>query len=132
MTHAVGFRKHVLHIKREENLTLQETSQRFKIGIASLVRWSKKIEPKEKRDKAPTKLDMEALKKDIADYPDAYQYERALRLGVTAQGIWHALRRLNVTYKKKPSASQSQSRKAFYVLPTTGTVSKRKPPYHQS
>lgn len=39
-------------------------------------------------------------KKDIELYPDAYQYERTARLGVSAMGIWHALRRLGVTYKK--------------------------------
>lgn len=43
---------------------------------------------------------MDALRQDIERYPDAYQYEHAERFGVTQMGIWHALRRLKVTYKK--------------------------------
>ncbi|SFI79179.1 IS630 transposase-related protein, partial [Nitrosomonas sp. Nm34] len=45
---------------------------------------------------------MEILAQDVKNYPDAYQYERAKRLGVSKQGINHALKRLSVTYKKKP------------------------------
>ncbi len=43
---------------------------------------------------------MEILAQDVKDHPDAYQCERAKRLGVSTQGINHALRRLGVTYKK--------------------------------
>lgn len=43
---------------------------------------------------------MAALKKHVEEYPDAYQYERAAVLGVSASGIWSALKRLGVTYKK--------------------------------
>ena len=117
MTHALSFRKHVLKIKLEEKLTLKETSARFKVGIASLVRWMKNLDPKTHRNKPATKIDMEALKRDIEKYPDAYQYERAERFGVTRYGIWHALKRLGVSYKKNPQASQSMSRKAHYLLP---------------
>ncbi|GAO97913.1 hypothetical protein Cva_00554 [Caedimonas varicaedens] len=47
---------------------------------------------------------------------DDYQYERAERLGVSSMGIWHALKRLNVTYKKNAQTSQGRSRKACYFL----------------
>ena len=117
MTHALSFRKHVLKIKDQEGLTLKEASERFKIGMASIARWMKRLEPQEKRNKPATKIDMEALKRDVEEHPDAYQYERAERFGVTRYGIWHALKRLGVSYKKKPKASQSMSRKAIYVLP---------------
>ena len=43
---------------------------------------------------------MEALAEDVKTYPDAYQYERANRLGVSSSGIGHALKRLGVSYKK--------------------------------
>lgn len=43
---------------------------------------------------------MEALKKDIEEYPDSYQYERAERFGASQSGIYWALKRLDVTYKK--------------------------------
>ena len=42
----------------------------------------------------------EALKQDIADYPDAYYYERAARLGCSKSGIEVAMERLGYTRKK--------------------------------
>ena len=45
-------------------------------------RWLSDIEPNLTRNKPATKIDMQALFKDVQDYPDAYQYERANRLGV--------------------------------------------------
>ena len=118
MSYSLGFRLHVLKVKEAERLTFQECASRFCVGIASLVRWSKNPYPKTQRNKPATKIDMEALKKDIQDYPDAYQYERAQRFGVTATGIWHALKRLEVTYKKNAQSSKGRSRKTLYILPT--------------
>ena len=50
---------------------------------------------------------MEALKQDIETYPDAYQFERAKRLGVSSGGIFHALKRLKVTYQLLPAKAGS-------------------------
>ena len=120
MTHALSFRKHVLKIKEQEKMNLKEASERFKVGMASMARWMKRLEPKTHRHKPTRKIDMAALRHDIEKYPDAYQYERAKRLGVTPHGIWHALKRFGVSYKKNAKAPQSGSRKAFYVLPKEG------------
>ena len=117
MTHALSFRKHILKIKAQENMTLKEASERFKVGVASIARWMKHVEPKKHRNKPATKIDMEALKRDVEEHPDAYQYERAQRFGVSTHGIWQALKRLGVSYKKKPQTSKSMPRKARYVLP---------------
>jgi hypothetical protein len=43
---------------------------------------------------------MEALAGDVENTSDAYQYERAARLGVSQRVIGDALTRLNVSYKK--------------------------------
>jgi transposase len=90
----------------KENLTCDETSKRFGIGINSVVRWSKKLEPQRTRNKPATKINMEELKRDIKSYPDAYQYERAQRLNVSTNCVHFALKRLHVTYKKKASVIQ--------------------------
>lgn len=103
MTYPLKFRQHVLAVQKQEGLSYVQTAQRFKVGIASLVRWTKCVEPAKTRNKPATKLDMQALAEDIKRYPDAYQYERAARLGVSANGIYHALKRLGVTFKKRPS-----------------------------
>lgn len=68
--------------------------------MASVVRWIRKVEPPRTRNKPATKIDMEALAQDVREYPDAYQAERARRLGVSEKGVGHALRRLGVSYKK--------------------------------
>nr|WP_245391637.1 IS630 transposase-related protein [Thioflexithrix psekupsensis] len=54
-------------------MTLAEVAERFKVAIASVVRWGKVLEPKRTRNK-PTKIDMEALKRDVELHPDAYHY----------------------------------------------------------
>lgn len=122
MTYSVDFRRKVLAIREKEGLSLAKVAKRFGVGLNSVMRWSKNIEAKKTRNKPATRVDMEALKRDIEQYPDAYQYERAARLGVSKNGIWHALKRLKVTYKKKPSTSESQSRKAIYVLPRDSKI----------
>ncbi|WP_392390558.1 IS630 transposase-related protein [Nitrosomonas communis] len=79
------------------------------------MRWIKTPDPRTTRNKPATKIDMEMLAQDVKNYPDAYQYERAKRFGVSTQGINHALKRLDVTYKKKPASSKGQRRRAAYL-----------------
>jgi len=110
MTYSLDFRRKALSVREKEELTIAEVAARFGVGIASVVRWLKKVEPQRTRNKPATKIDMEALAQDVRDNPDAYQYERATRLGVSQKGIGHALRRLGVTYKK--NAAPSQGRRA--------------------
>ncbi|WP_218014727.1 IS630 transposase-related protein [Candidatus Regiella insecticola] len=105
MTYPLKFRQHVLAIK--EKLTYAKTASRFGVGMASLMRWNRRITPCTTHNKPATKIDMEALAQDVATYPDDYQYERAQRFGVSAQGIRHALKRLRVSRKKNTSVSQS-------------------------
>jgi transposase len=111
MTYSLDFRKKVLSIKETENLSFAQTAKRFDIGIASIVRWTKHIEAKTSRNKPATKINMEALRKDIRTYPDAYQRERAERFGISKSGIWHALNRLKITRKKKASSIPRRTKK---------------------
>ena len=108
MTYSIDFRRKVLRVKEEEQLTFAETSERFAVAKNSILLWSKNIEPRKSRDKPTTKIDREALKKDIETYPDAYQYERAARLCVSKSGIFYALKRMGVTVKKNTFASQGR------------------------
>ncbi|EIJ42066.1 Transposase [Beggiatoa alba B18LD] len=115
MTYSTDFRKKVLKVKQEENLTIAAVAKRFQIAIASVVRWSKVLEAKGTRNR-PTKIDMEALKQDVELYPDAYHYERAARFGITEGGIRHALKRLGISRKKhsnipKPTPKHGKSSK---------------------
>lgn len=118
MTYSLDFRRRVFKVKKDEGLSYEETAKRFKVGKATLIRWRNRLESKLRRNKPATKINMDALKRDIEQYPDAYQYERAGRLGVSQKGIFEALKRLGVTYKKNPQASQGGSRKTICVWPT--------------
>lgn len=100
MTYSLDFRRHVLCIRERECLTIQETSDRFSVGVASIVRWLKHPEPKAFREGRPRKINLDLLTRDLRDNPDAYQYERAARFGVTQKAIWQALKQLDVTRKK--------------------------------
>lgn len=79
MTYPISFRRHVLAVKDREKLTFAATAARFSIGIASLVRWSKLIEPKSYVRRRGLKIDLDALARDVRDHPDACQHERAAR-----------------------------------------------------
>lgn len=117
MTYSLDFRRKILKIRSEEKLSMAETAKRFGVGVTSIMRWVKNPEIKRKRNSAARAIDMEALKKDVELYPDAYLKERAERFNVTHNGIWRALKRLNVSYKKNASTPQGRSRKTIYVLP---------------
>lgn len=105
MTHSIDFRRHVFRVKQDEQLTYEETAKRFKIGKASLVRWNRELEPKKNRNKPAIKIDMAVLKADVINYPDSFQYERAARLGVSRSGVYWALKRLGISYKKNTESS---------------------------
>jgi transposase len=119
MAYSLDFRRRVFALKKLEALTFSQTAERFKVGISTLVRWSNRLEPILKRNKPATKIDMEALRKDVEQHPDAFFYERAKRLGASKSGIEWALKRLGVVRKKKPQASQGGPRQTVYVLPKT-------------
>ena len=108
MTYSLQFRQKVFSTKKKFHLTFAQTSQRFDVPIRTLFRWQRKIAPCMTRDKPATRLDMAALAKDIKMSPDAYQWERAKRLGVAERTIGYGLQRLKVSYKKNAQTSQGR------------------------
>ncbi|WP_246327384.1 IS630 transposase-related protein, partial [Candidatus Competibacter phosphatis] len=101
MAYSIDFRRKVLGVREREQLSITQVAQRFAVGKASVMRWLKQVERKPSGFRR-RKLDVAALEQDLRDYPDAYQRERAARLGVTQNAICYALKRkLRVSYKKK-------------------------------
>ena len=100
MCYSLDFRQQVFKVKQQEKLTFQEASERFDVPARTLFRWQQRIEPKTKRNKSSTKVDMEALGKDVEQNPDHYQYERAKKFGVGQSTIHYALKRLRISNKK--------------------------------
>ena len=114
MTYPVSFRRHILAIRDKEGLTLEETSQRFGVWRASLTGWLSRLEPDQSKPRK-RKIDLEALRRDVQDYPDAYQYERAARFGVATNAIWQALQKIGVTYKKSPGTPKGRPRQTAHL-----------------
>ena len=91
MGYTLDFRKKVLEVRKKKKLSIAETAKRFDIGKASIIRWSKRIEPCVTRNKPSTKINMEALKKDVDENPDLYLLERAEKFKVSGSAIFYAL-----------------------------------------
>ena len=115
MAYSLDFRKQVFKVKEKNKFTFEETSEHFGITIRTLFRWSKRLEAKLKRNKPASKVDMKRLEKDVRNHPDAYQYERAEKLGVTQSAIYYALKRLGISVKKNSSSPKSRRRKKVGV-----------------
>lgn len=115
MAYSLDFRKQVLSIKSKEKLSIRITASRFGIASTTVVRWLNKIETNYRSNSGALKIDMDLLKKDVEQYPDAYQYERAARLGVSNSCVLYALRRLKISYKKNSASPQSRRRIATVI-----------------
>jgi transposase len=115
MTYSIDFRRKALLRKEQEELSFEATAKRFGVSQSRGFRWSKHIKAQRTRHKPATKLDMEALKREVEISPEAYQSERAERLGVSRRGIGYALQRLGISRKKTvlTSASGGCSTEAF-------------------
>ena len=62
----------VLSVRKAEGLTIAQVSTRFCVGIATVTRWLKRIEPQLTRIKPATKIDRIVLARDVREHPDAY------------------------------------------------------------
>ena len=108
MTYPLKLGEKVFATKDKYNLTFQEAGERFDIPIRTLFRWQNKLEPCTPRNKPATKINMEALAEDVEAYPDAYQWERAKRLGVAHRTVGDALKRLAIGRKKNTKTPKSR------------------------
>ena len=108
MAYPAQFRKKLFSVKEKEGLTALECAKRFGVSKGSVLRWENDQDPIFKRNRPAQKIDMLALAKDVEENPDSYHYERAARFNVTEGGIRAALKRLNISCKKKSEASQSK------------------------
>jgi transposase len=107
MAYSTDFRRKILEIKARYGLSFEETALRFGVSKSSVSRWAKRLEPCRTRNKPATKIDPDQLIRDVEQYPDAYQYERAERFGCSQRGIGYALKRLKISRKKNFFPSES-------------------------
>ncbi len=55
-------------------------------------------------------IDYDALQQHVADYPDSTLAERAQHFGVSTNGIFYALSKLNITRKKRRQPTKNSVR----------------------
>lgn len=121
MSYSIDFRRKVIFTREEEGLSIRETAKQFRIGSASVSRWINQIEPKASTTRQ-RKIDKSELIKDVEQYPDAYQKERAERFGVCQKAIWQALKKMGLTYKKNSTSSESRRKHSTNVSTKKTTV----------
>ena len=103
MSYSSDFRKCVLDFVNNGG-SKAEASRQFGISRTIIYEWLAAEDPltsKRPGPQGPRTLDYQALQQHVADFPDATQQERAAHFGVSKHGIWYALKKLNITRKKR-------------------------------
>ena len=103
MTYPIHYRKKIL-AKLEQGMTFQEAAAKFELSPTTIQRWKKRLEPKTTHEYKPRKSHGELILQDLKDFPNDYQFERAIRLGCSKSGIQKALKRLGINPKKNTKA----------------------------
>ena len=114
MTYSIDFREAVLsHI--DSGTSIESTSILFSIGTTTIKNWKRLRATTGKlagsgRPCSPYKIDSDKLKAYAKDHPDAFLNEIAEHFGVTSPAIHAAMKRLNITRKKKSLLYESSTR----------------------
>ena len=105
MYYDVKYRERVLeHVKTGK--TQKEVREWFGLGANTITQWKKLLEETGKLEnreieRENKKIDPEELKRDIAERPDDFDRERAVRFKCTKEAIRKARKKLKITRKKK-------------------------------
>lgn len=102
MTYSSDLRKRVLAFIAAGGKKTQACRQ-FSIARATLYTWLNAKDPLERKKpgpRGPRILDLQALEKHVAAFPDATQAERARHLGVSEFCVYYGLKTLGITRKK--------------------------------
>jgi transposase len=104
MSYSVDLREKVLKYRTAH--TQEKTSETFEISVSAIREWEKlqkeqgSVEPKELK-RTDRKIKESELKADVESFPDDFNWERAKRFGCTEEGIRKAMKRHNLTRKKR-------------------------------
>jgi len=104
MSYSVDLRKKVLKYRTAH--TLKKTSETFDISVSAIRDWEKlqkeqgNLELKELK-RTGRKIKKAELKADVEKYPEDFNWERAKRFNCTEEAIRQAMKRHNLTRKKR-------------------------------
>ena len=105
MAYSLDLRKRVLDFI-ETGGGKTEASRRFSVARSTLYKWLKAPDPLARQKpgpRHPRNLDPDALRKQVADFPDQTCSERASHFGVSKSCVWYGLKNIGCTRKKKHS-----------------------------
>jgi transposase len=111
MTYSVDLRERVVAFVKGGG-SKSEAARRFKVSRWCVYEWLSRecLEPSKQGCPGPWKLSPEVLEAHVAQYPDAYQLERSVELGVSEYAVWYGLKRLNLTRKKNVALRRKKRR----------------------
>lgn len=107
MAYSLDLRERVV-ARVEQGHSVEETAALFQVSPATIYRWRQRpalartVVTQRRR-----KLDPEALRQHVRDYPEARLKDRARHFGVHPSAIGHALKRHRITVKKNSSVTAS-------------------------
>lgn len=84
--------------------TYRQVAEDFDISTRTIQNWKRRIESNTRGRTRRSKISLEALRKDVEMYPDAYQYERAARFNCTQNAIHKRLKKLGISKKNSPAS----------------------------
>ena len=116
MGYSVDLRIRAVKHRLEQSASCADTAKVFGVGRSTVQSWVQRYEETgDLSDKPlirkPKKIDPEALRAYVREHPDDTQQEMANAFHCSKQAISKALKRLNVTRKKKRSAIRSGTKK---------------------
>ena len=116
MAYSVDLRMAAVRHYKGSGDTFAETAKIFNVSESSVQRWVTQYEATghvfdKPLSRGPKKLPPEALRAYVQEHPDDTQQEIAEACGCCNQAVSKALRRLNITRKKKRAATKSKIRK---------------------
>ena len=103
MAYSTDLRKRVLDFINEGG-SKAAAQRTFGISRRTIYNWLEAEDPfasEKPGPKGPRHIDYDALGQHVSDFPDATLAERAKHFGVSINGIFYALAKLNITRKKR-------------------------------
>ena len=104
MAYSTDLRKRVLDFIANGGSKVSAAERTFGTSRRTIYNWLEAEDPltsEKPGPKGPRSIDYDALEQHVADFPDKTLAERAKYFGVSTNGIFYALSKLNITRKKR-------------------------------
>ena len=103
MSYSIDLRKRVLDFIANGG-SKASAERTFGISRRTIYNWLAAEDPfsyEKPGPRGPRSIDYEALRQHVVNFPDNTLAERAKHFGVSEHGIFYALKKLNITRKKR-------------------------------